>query len=182
MRRIQDRQAPRGSSATIARRGRRYSHSERPPNERRLRYADHGPYPSDRAEHMPTSAGRVEASSVASSPHAPPVATMVLRTGPGDDLGRFAVDSAVGVAARPRPRTPRGGPSVHDTRSPRPHGCTQATRLACSPRRATLAPRDRRADPRGVFALPRDEAAPSRLPQLRLLPGPPGDRAQAGRR
>ena len=76
------------------------------------------------------------------------------------------------AVARPRPTR----------RSPRPHGCTQATRLACPPGRATLAPRHRPADPRGVSALPRDEAAAPRLPQLRLVPGPPGRRAQAGRR
>ena len=67
----------------------------------------------------------------------------------------------------------------NDTRSPRPHGCTQATRLACPPGRASRAPRDRPAQARGVFALPRDEAAASRLPELRLLPGPPGGPAEA---
>ena len=36
-----------------------------------------------------------------------------------------------------------------------------------------------RAEARGVSALPRAEAAAPRLPELRLLPRPPGDRAQA---
>ena len=43
--------------------------------------------------------------------------------------------------ARPTSRPPRA--TTYDTRSPRPHGCTQATRLACPPGRAPLAPRDR---------------------------------------
>ena len=100
---------------------------------------------------------------------------------PPDVEARFAVDSAVGAAARPDPeRVPPPRPTnLHDTRSPRPHGCTQATRLARPPGRATLAPGDRPADARGVPALPRDEAAAPRLPELRLVPGPPGGRARS---
>ena len=59
---------------------------------------------------------------------------------------RFAVDSAVGAARAPSSRAPiaaAAAPTTTTTRSPRPHGCTQATRLARPPGRAPLAPRDR---------------------------------------
>src|SRR5580765_712214 len=103
-----------------------------------------------------------------------------------DSRARFALHSAVG------PSTSREVTATHD---PRPagasrrvmtegarqlHGCTQATRLACPPGRATRSPRDQSAEPRRVLALPRDEAATSRLSELWRLPGPPRGRAEAG--
>src|SRR4029079_6446600 len=98
-----------------------------------------------------------------------------------DGPNRFAVDSAVGATRAHDPeRRPPIARHQTDKEPTRPHGCAQATRLACPPGRATLASRDRPARPRGVFALPRDEAAAPRLPERRLLPGPAGRAAEAG--
>ena len=88
-----------------------------------------------------------------------------------DDLAR-----GLGTPDDSQPAHRRPG---DDPKEPRPHGCTQATRLACPPGRAPRPPRDQRPDARGVPALPRDEAAAPRLPELRLLPGPPRGPAQA---
>src|SRR5436305_8798691 len=58
-------------------------------------------------------------------------------------------------------------------------GCSEATRLARPPGGAASAPGVERPDARGVRSLPRDDAAASRLPELRLAQRPAGDRAQA---
>ena len=66
-----------------------------------------------------------------------------------DSRGHFALHSAVGpTTSAPRSRhapnaSQRIAVAAMTRRSPRPHGCTQATRLACPPGRAPLAPRDR---------------------------------------
>src|SRR5690242_18026101 len=94
-----------------------------------------------------------------------------------DSGHRFALHSAVGQptpdhhSARGRDQPETSPIAMRDVtrRSPRPNGCTQATRLARPSGRAPLAPRHRLAGTRGVLALPRAEAAAPRLPELRLL-------------
>src|SRR5438128_448987 len=100
----------------------------------------------------------------------------------GERRFRYTPPSALpvrlGVSARPTSRPPDGNPTSKETTD---RGSSQATRLACPPGRASRAPGAERAGARRMRALSREEAAASRLPQLRLVPGPPGDRAEADR-
>ena len=114
---------------------------------------------------------------------------------PGRRRRRERVDSPLGptsrggASARPRARSQtttdrRAGRAPAGTSKgaqtdmgvPEAKGLSRATGGAAEP------PRPHPADARGMSALPRDEAAPPGLPELRLVQRPPGRRAQAGRR
>ena len=81
------------------------------------------------------------------------------------------------------PRWPTGatGRTANDTRPKERlrNGSPQATRLARAPGRPPRAPRADAAAARGVPALPPAEAAPPRLPELRLVRRPRGRAHQA---
>ena len=144
---------------------------------------------------LPAGLSRVSARSAASSWRAGRTTTRTRRSTPGS---RRSGRSGSTGTTRPRklfgrPPSARGtsadrSPAAtrrRTRRRPRPpdrsrrgatrdHGSPQATRLARPSGRAPQPPRDRAAEARGVPALPRVEAAPPRLPELRLLRWPPG--------
>jgi hypothetical protein len=100
----------------------------------------------------------------ASAPHEPGPACMT-RTAITNDQTR----------ARRNPTRFRKGATTD-------HGCSEAACLARPTGRASQPPRDRPAAAGRMSPLPRAQAAASRLPELRLLRWPPGDRHQAADR
>src|SRR5512142_995194 len=85
---------------------------------------------------------------------------------------------------QPAPKIDRNGPArpscerVPNERSTKSDGCTQAQGVARAAGRPAEPPGDLGTDPRVVSPLPRVQAGPPRLSELRLLPGPTRDRDQ----
>ena len=85
-----------------------------------------------------------------------------------------------GAGTKSRDGTTHG--SATTSRSTRPPWVCPSDASRMRARASDAPPRAHPAAARGVSALPRAEAAASRVPELRLVRRPPGDRAQAGRR
>src|SRR4029450_5253497 len=85
-----------------------------------------------------------------------------------------------GGSVRPGPRDGTAGENrLTRSKETTNRGSSQATRLTCPQGRAPRPPCPERAAARGGRPLPRAQAAPPRLPELRLVQRPPGDRPQA---